>query len=257
MVIGDVDNAKQRRPLLSVAGSGFTLILLDNLTSTARCFGTGTRHLILGATLDTPVEHVVVLVTLAGEKVSEKLAQVRVVRLVIEPQGTGIVQEYTELVGETAAEKVGRGCHLLFHDTVVLLLLCGRLQALPRESSTKEIHEDIGKRLQIIAASLLHSQMGVDRRISGSSGQILVLAIGDMKMGLGIPVLLRKTKVNDIDLIAALANTHEEVVGFDVTMDEIAGMDVLDTRDLIYGLVTSIDGLDDHARVGQPGEGLS
>jgi hypothetical protein len=257
MVIGGINNAKQMRPLLSVTASWFTLVLLDNLAPATRCFGTGTRHLILGATLDAPVEHIVVLVTLTGEKVPEELAQVGVVRLVIEPQGTGIVQEDPELVGETAAEKVGRGCHLLFHDTVVLLLLCSRLQALPRQGSTKEIHEDVGKRLQIIAASLLHSQMGVDGRISGSSGQVLVLAIGDMKMGLGIPVLLRKTKVNDIDLVAALADTHEEIVRLDVTMDEIAGMDVFDTRDLIYGLATSMNGLGAHAQVGRPGEGLS
>jgi hypothetical protein len=59
-----------------------------------------------------------------------------------------------------------------------------------------------------------------------------------MKMGLGTPVFLRKSKVDDIDLIAALADTHEEVFGCNVTMDEIAGMDVLDTRDLIYELAT-------------------
>jgi hypothetical protein len=46
------------------------------------------------------------LATLIGEKVSEKLAQVGVVWLVIKPHGTGIVQEHTKLIGETAAEKV-------------------------------------------------------------------------------------------------------------------------------------------------------
>jgi hypothetical protein len=32
------------------------------------------------------------------------------------------------------------------------------------------------------------------RSEAGGSGQILVLAMGEMKMGLGIPVLLRKTE---------------------------------------------------------------
>jgi|HubBroStandDraft_1064217.scaffolds.fasta_scaffold404687_2 hypothetical protein len=37
---------------------------VDNFTSTARCLRIGTRHLILGTTPDTPVEHIVTLVTL-------------------------------------------------------------------------------------------------------------------------------------------------------------------------------------------------
>jgi hypothetical protein len=53
-----------------------------------------------------------------------------------------------------------------------------------------------------------------------------------MEMSLGIPVLLRKTKVNDIDLVAALADTHEEIVRFDVTVDKIARVDIFDARDL-------------------------
>jgi hypothetical protein len=123
---------------------------------------------------------------------------------------TGIVQEDTELIGETAAKKVGRGCHLLLHNTIVLLLLCGCLEPLPQKGATKEVHEDIGERLQIITPSLLHTQMGVNGRVAGGSGQILVLTIGDTKMGLKILVLLCKTKVNNIDL------------------------NVLDARDLLY-----------------------
>ena len=75
--------------------------------------------------------------------------------------------------------------------------------------------------------------MGIDGRIAGSSSQVLVLAIRDVEMGLGIPVLLCKTKVNDVDLIPALADTHEKIVRLDVTVDEIARVDVLDAGDLI------------------------
>jgi hypothetical protein len=39
--------------------------------------------------------------------------------------------------------------------------------------------------------------MSVNGCVAGG-GQILVLTIGDMKVGLGLPVLLRKTKVNNI-----------------------------------------------------------
>jgi hypothetical protein len=47
------------------------------------------------------------MVTLTGEQIMEELARIGAVRLVIEPQGTGIVQEDAELIGETAAEKIG------------------------------------------------------------------------------------------------------------------------------------------------------
>ena len=39
----------------------------------------------------------------------------------------GVLQEDAELIGETAAKKVGRGRYLLIHDMIVFLLLCGRL----------------------------------------------------------------------------------------------------------------------------------
>ena len=51
-------------------------------------------------------------------------------------------------------------------------------------------------------------------------------------MGLGVPVLLRKTKVDDVDLVPALANAHEEVIGLDVSVDEVTRVDVLDAGDL-------------------------
>src|SRR5260221_1145614 len=57
------------------------------------------------------------------------------------------------------------------------------LHNVPKEPGPKEGHENIGQQLQIITPSLLHSQMGIDGRIAGSSSQVLVLTIRDMKMG--------------------------------------------------------------------------
>lgn len=75
------------------------------------------------------------------------------------------------------------------------------------------------------------SEMSVDGGIAGRSGQVLVLSVGDVEVRLGVTVLLGKTKVDNIDLVATLADTHEEVVGLDVTVDEGFGVDVLDARD--------------------------
>lgn len=74
--------------------------------------------------------------------------------------------------------------------------------------------------------------MRVDGCVSRSTSQILVFSIRDVQMRLGISILLGQTKVDDIDLIAPLSNTHEEVVRLDVSVDEVTGVNVFDTGDL-------------------------
>lgn len=76
-----------------------------------------------------------------------------------------------------------------------------------------------------------NSQMGIDTGITSSTGKILVLAVRDMEMRFWVTVFLGQTKVNHVDLIATLANSHQEVVGLDVTMNEGLGMDILDAGD--------------------------
>lgn len=182
--------------------------------------------------MNAPVEDVVVLVSFTDEEIPEELPQVRVVGLVVEPQGSGVVQEDGELVREATAKKIGGRGHLLLHDPVVLLFLCSGLETLPRERATEEVHENISERFKIIAAGLLDTQVGVDGGVTGSTSQVLVLSVGDVKVGLRVPVLLGKTKVDDIDLVATLSDPHQKVVRLDVAVDEVAGVDVLNTRDL-------------------------
>ena len=50
-------------------------------------------------------------------------------------------------------------------------------------------------------------------------------------MGLRVAILLGQSEVDDIDLVATLANTHQEIVRLDVSMDEGFGMDVFDAGD--------------------------
>ena len=74
--------------------------------------------------------------------------------------------------------------------------------------------------------------MSVDGSVTSSASQVLVLSIGDVKVGLRVPVLLGETKIDDINLVATLSNSHQKVVWLDVAVDEIAGVDVLNTGDL-------------------------
>mgnify|MGYP006976755015 CR=1 FL=1 len=186
---------------------------------------------VLLVLVDGPVKDVVVLESLANKQVTEDLAQVAVVRLVIEAKRPGVVEVDGKLIREATAEHIGGSGHLLLHDTVILLLLGGSLQTLPGEGATAEVKHDVAERLHIVTAGLLDTKVGVDRGITGRAGQVLVLPVRDMEVRLGIAVLLGETEVDDVDLVATLANAHQEVVGLDVAVDEGLGVDVLDTGD--------------------------
>jgi len=70
--------------------------------------------------------------------------------------------------------------------------------------------------------------MCVDTGVTSRASQILVFPVGDMEMGLRIPVFLCEAKINDVHLISTFANSHQKVVGLDITVDERFGMNVFD-----------------------------
>ena len=78
---------------------------------------------------------------------------------------------------------------------------------------------------------LTNSQVSIDGSITSSTSQVLVLTVWDVEVSLRVTVLLGKTEINDIDLVASLTNAHEEVVRLDITVDERLGMNVLNAGD--------------------------
>jgi hypothetical protein len=77
--------------------------------------------------------------------------------------------------------------------------------------------------------------VSVDAGITGGTSQVLVLSVRNVEVRLGIAVFLSQTEIDHVDLVAALANAHEEVVGLDVTVDEGLGVDVLNAGDELVG----------------------
>ena len=73
--------------------------------------------------------------------------------------------------------------------------------------------------------------MGVDASIAGSTRQVLVFAVGNVKVCFGVTILLGQPKINDVDLIASLSDAHEKVVRLDVSVDEGFGVNVFDAGD--------------------------
>lgn len=128
------------------------LVVFFTLARVSSSLGNGLGILLV--LVDSPVKYIVILEALADEEITEDLAEIRVVRLVVETKGSGIVQIDGELVREATAENLGRGRHLLLHDAVILLLLGGSLQTLPGEGATAEVEHDISKGFHVITAGL-------------------------------------------------------------------------------------------------------
>jgi hypothetical protein len=71
----------------------------------------------------------------------------------------------------------------------------------------------------------------VDGSLAGGASEILVFSVGDVLLRLGVPVLLRQTKVNDVDLVGLLAQSDEEIVWLYVTVNEVLGVHQFYARD--------------------------
>lgn len=56
-----------------------------------------------------------------------------------------------------------------------------------------------------------------------------------MQVGLGVPVFLGQTEINHIHLIPSFSDTHEEVVGLDIPVNEVSGVDVFGSGDELVG----------------------
>ena len=62
--------------------------------------------------------------------------------------------------------------------------------------------------------------MGVDTGVSWGASQVLVFSIWYMGICFRITETLCQTKVDHVDLIAALADAHQEIIWLDITMNE-------------------------------------
>lgn len=82
--------------------------------------------------------------------------------------------------------------------------------------------------------------MGIDTHVTRRTRQRLSFPIGNVLLCLRVSVLLGHTKVNDMDDVCSFraGTTNEEVVGFDISVDEILLVDGLDARQLQGGVST-------------------
>jgi hypothetical protein len=86
----------------------------------------------------------------------------------------------------------------------------------------------------ITTSTLLDAEVSVDGGVAGCSGQVLSLSVGNV-LAVSLDVPFREAEVDEEHLVADLVQTDAEVVGFDVAVDEVPVVDVLDPRDHLVG----------------------
>lgn len=69
--------------------------------------------------------------------------------------------------------------------------------------------------------------MVVDGRVTGCAGQVLSLAVGHVLTRLWVPEALRQAKINNVKQVRTTTAAHKEVIGLDITVNEVLSVHVL------------------------------
>lgn len=103
------------------------------------------------------------------ESLGEEFTQVVVIGSVFEAEVAYIREILVELLGETFAQVFDGSRLLLLSNLLVLLLVRGSLETLPRKTASEEVHENMTQRFQVITSGLFASKMGVDAHVARSA----------------------------------------------------------------------------------------
>ncbi len=168
------------------------------------------------------------------QRLREEIAQIVVIGRVFESEVAHIGEVESKLLGEAFAELLDRGRLLLLANLLVLLLISSSLETLPRQATTQKVHKHVSKRLEIVSSRLLSAEMGVDAHVPGGSRERLAFPVGDVLLRLGVTVLLRHTKIDNVDDVGSLGarSSDQEIVGLDISVDEVLLVDGLHARQL-------------------------
>mmetsp|Transcript_111960 Transcript_111960/g.321700 ORF Transcript_111960/g.321700 Transcript_111960/m.321700 type:complete len:265 (+) Transcript_111960:809-1603(+) len=109
------------------------------------------------------------------------------------------------------------------------------LQALPRQHPAKEVQQHIADGLHIVTAAWFNSIMHVDAGVSHGSRHTLTLGARDVFAGVRVAPPLSQPEVHDEDAVLSLAHTHQKIVWLDVTVEQTARVNELDTLEHLLG----------------------
>lgn len=91
---------------------------------------------------------------------------------------------------------------------------------------------------------LTSTQMRVYAHVSRGTTQTLALAVGNVLLRLGIPILLGHTKIDYVNYIGRFGPraSDEKVVGLDVSVNQILLVDSLDPSELFRVVKAALSG---------------
>lgn len=116
---------------------------------------------------------------------------------------------------------------------------------MPRQSASVEVHQNVAERLHVVSTRLLDAQVCVDACVAGRPSQVFVFPVWNVGPRPVVSELLGQTKVDQKEFVAVTPDAHEEVVGLDVSVDEVF---VVNKLDAAYHLV----GKHQHRLHGEP-----
>jgi hypothetical protein len=111
---------------------------------------------------------------------------------------------------------------------------------LPRQKYIKTNPRDSRSSLRdcstkIIIAKLTDAEVSIHRSVSSGTCEVLTITVGDVLAGLWVPETFGKAEIDDVHVMLFLPDTDEEVVGLDVTVEEVTGVHELDSLELKCG----------------------
>ena len=130
-----------------------------------------------------------------------------------------------------AAELLEGRLNLLLLDVGVLFILGAAWKSLPGELALEEVQNDVTDGLQVVSSGLLNALVRRNGGVSGRASKILAVLVGNV-LTLTVFVAFGEAEVDNVDLVASgFGAADQEVVGFDISVDDPLIVHFLDATD--------------------------
>ena len=137
------------------------------------------RHIFTFLLQDPIINRIIVPALLAHEALPQA-SQIVVIWFLVKFEASAILQVLRELLRAASTKHFDRRCDLLFLDSVVFVILCLSLKALPRQGPFQKVQKNVTNRLQVISSGLLHTDVRINGSVPRRSSQGLAIPVGYM-----------------------------------------------------------------------------
>ena len=147
--------------------------------------------------------------------------QIIIVWLLLKLKILTIIHILMKLPGAPEAELLHRSTDLLLFNLPIGFILVAWPNILPRQLSREEIDQDIPNSFEVISSGKFFTQVSMYWSISGSTSQRLIITVSQVFLCGFIIIFLSQTHIDYVDNPALLMEAHQEIIWFDISMNEI------------------------------------